>query len=398
MVATREIFVVWGVPMSEATATAVTSELQENHRAVSLAQKTELVGQIAQAIAHQFNNIMMAVSSYAELELKKAAPPQKRSLEQVLANSTRATALIQKLLAFSCKHSPSPQTLSLSVVLADIDTLVKQLLGESVEVVVNLDPKLPALKADLIEIEQMILSLVLHARNAMSHGGTLNISAEAVNLDKEFIGFSEPMTPGRYIALSISTKASGKRESQGKGDQNLRDHLALTAVRSMVKDMLGLIRVFNSPSEGSSFKVYLPALTQAATSTPGIEPAIKNAPLTKTVLVVDDDDAVRGPAAEFLMMEGYKVLQAKTGREALQIVEMQRSPVDLLITDIRMPEMNGREVAEKLLEKYSGLKVLYMSGDADRATSTSSTQGNAVLQKPFRLNVLNEKIKDLLTR
>src|SRR5215813_4027077 len=140
--------------MSDATETAASPELQENQRVISLAQKTELVGQIAQAIAHQFNNMMMAVTSYAELELKKAAPPQKRSLEQVLANSTRATALVQKLLTFSCKHTPAPQTLSLSTVLADIDALLKQLLGESVEVVVNIDPKLPALQADLIELEQ----------------------------------------------------------------------------------------------------------------------------------------------------------------------------------------------------------------------------------------------------
>jgi len=386
--------------MSDATATAVTPELQENHRAVSLAQKTELVGQIAQAIAHQFNNIMMAVSSYAELELKKASPPQKRSLEQVLANSTKATALIQKLLAFSSKHSPSPQPLSLSTVLADIDELLKQLLGESVEVAVHIDSKLPALQADLIELEQMILSLVLHTRNAMAKGGKLNISAETADLDKEFIGSNEQATPGQYIAISISTALSGKCDSQAKSDQNLRDHLALTAVRGMVKDMHGFIRVFSSPKEGSSFKIYLPAIAKAAASSPRSESTAKNAPQTKTVLVVEDDDAVRGPAAEFLMMEGYKVLQAKSGPEALQIIEMQRVPLDLLITDIRMPEMDGSEVAEKLLEKYSGLKVLYMSGDADKAAGAAlAKEGrDAVLQKPFRLNVLNEKITRLLNR
>ena len=223
MVSLREISQ-WGVPMSDATTVVASPELQENQRAVSLAQKTELVGQIAQAIAHQFNNIMMAVSSYAELELKKAAPPQKRSLEQVLANSARATSLIQKLLTFSCKHSPSPQPLALSTVLADINDLLKQLVGESVEVTVNLDLKLPALKADLIELEQMILSLSLHARNAMANGGgKLTISAESVELDKEFIGVNDGAIPGRYIALSIGTSLSqGKRGGEGKGDQNLQ--------------------------------------------------------------------------------------------------------------------------------------------------------------------------------
>ena len=383
--------------MTESVSTLPGPEVAENQRAVSLAQKTELVGQIAQAIAHQFNNVMMAVTSYAELELKKAASPQKRSLEQVLANASRATALIQKLLAFSCKRTPAPQALSISNVVSDIDNLLRQLIGESVEITVHFDVNLPPVKVDLIEAQQMILSLCLHARNAMTAGGKLSISAETVELDKAFIG-ADGVTPGRYVLVTIggTTSAQSKRDSESKGDQNLRDHLALVAVRGIVKEMYGLIRVFSSPNEVSTFKIYFPALVESTVVQAPVDAAEKNLPLARTILVVEDDDAVRVPAAEFLMMEGYKVLQAKTGVEALEFVERYRVPLDLLVTDIRMPEMDGREVASKFLKIYPQLKVLYMSGDADKTTAFAKDSHSAVLQKPFRLNVLNEKIHNLM--
>lgn len=385
--------------MSDVIATLVSPELQENQRAVTLAQKTELIGQIAQAIAHQFNNVMMAVTSYAELELKKAAPPQKRSLEQVLANAARATSLIQKLLAFSSKHSPAPQTLALSSAMAEINGLLQQLVGESIEVVLNLDPRLPAIHADILELQQIILSLCLHARNSMASGGRLKIVAESVELDSASIGPNEGVTPGRYVLISIGNAAT-VAGNERKADQNLRDHLALAAVQGMVKDSKGMIRVFSSPKEGSNFKVYFPAVSVQASFAPTNDAAVGKTSLSRTILVVEDDDAVRVPAAEFLMMEGYKVLQAKTGPEALQIVERNKLPLDLLITDMRMPEMGGREVADKLLGKYPDLKILYMSGDSDKITGPSSAKGghHAVLQKPFRLNILNDKIHDLLTK
>jgi two-component system, cell cycle sensor histidine kinase and response regulator CckA len=374
-------------------------ELQENLRAVSLAQKTELVGQIAGAIAHQFNNIMMAITSYADLELKKAAPPQKRSLELVLSNAARATSLIQKLLAFTCKHVPSPQPLSINSVITELDGLLRLLVGEATEISLGLDPKIQIVKADHIEIQQIILSLALSATNATADGGKLTVSTEVMELDKAFVG-TEGVPPGKYVMLSLNHRgpAVGRKHTPeaGGSDPNLAAHLALTAVRGMVKQAQGVVRVSTSPQNGSTFQVYFPALDATSSVEQGPRSSAKERALAKTILVVDDDDAVRVPAAEFLMMEGFKVLQAKTGPEAIQTVESHRSSVDLLITDIVMPAMSGREVASKLLAKCPDLKVLYMSGDTKSSGISASGSQGAILQKPFRLNILNDKIRLLL--
>src|SRR6266576_4078173 len=379
-------------------------EGQDTFRAVSLAQKTELVGQLAGAIAHQFNNVMMAVTSYAELELKKAPTAQKRSLEQVLSNAGRATALVQNLLIFTCKHATSPQTLSLNDTINGIDSILQQLIGEQIDVALNLDENVPLVHVDPVELQQMILSLCISARNTMGGHGRLTISTESTELDDSFISKNEDVCGGNYVVLSIADTGFGAgasphhSKSAGNHDQNLEAHLAFMAVRGMVKDAEGLIRGFGSTKNGNRVKIYFPAQQVEAPVRAAKAGSTKAVPAISTILVVEDDDAVRVPAAEFLMMEGFKVLQAKTGREALQIVGRQRATVDLLITDVMMPEMGGSEVAGKLLEMYPDLRVLYMSGDADKVSSQFTKHGSlqAVLQKPFRLNKLNDKIHDLL--
>ena len=178
----------------------------------------------------------------------------------------------------------------------------------------------------------------------------------------------------------------------------MRIGVALAAASGIAKEARGLVRVSSEPESGTSFKIYFPALEQAAPEAkPGSE-SLKVVPIARTVLVVEDDDSVRIPTSEFLKMEGFKVLQARTGSEAIHVVQRNRSPLDLLITDIVMPGMGGPEVAEKLIEMHPDLKVLYMSGDVEKAApwNDSAKSGHAVLQKPFRLNMLNDKIHDLL--
>ncbi|HEY1263058.1 MAG TPA: response regulator [Terriglobales bacterium] len=375
-------------------------EVQDNLRAVSLAQKTELVGQIATAIAHQFNNIMMAVSSYAEVELKKAAPSQRRSLEQVLANAARATSLVQKLLAFNSKHSPSPKPLELGGITSELSGLLQQLLGDNVELTTKFTPDLPAIEADPIELEQMILSLALHVRRSIVAAGRVRIAAKSLDLDNKFFGPAEGMPSGKYVVLSIASEPLPATTStrSSSPDGNLQDHLALMAVRGMVKEARGIVRVFSSPLNGSTFEIYFPALSGEGERAPQLDPARKGLNAAKTILVVEDDDAVRVPAAEFLMMEGFKVLQAKTGPEALQIAERQSIRIDLLITDMFMPEMSGREVGDELVKRFPGLKVLYMSGAADKTAGMLSGKAasHQILQKPFRLNVLQTRIGELM--
>jgi two-component system, cell cycle sensor histidine kinase and response regulator CckA len=384
--------------------TASGPQLKEDVRTnLLLAQKTEVISDLAGAIANQFNNIMMAVSSYAELELKKASSQEKRSLEQVLSNTARATSLIQKLLAFSRKQVPSPQPLHLNRVVTEISNLLKLVVGEGIEIALAVDPTVQNVKVDRVELEQFILSLAIDGRNAMPKGGKLTVSTATVNLDNKFIG-TDDADPGKFVVLSVADTGTvtDPRKDRSKPDRrsspDLRIGVALAAASGIAKEARGLVRVSSEPESGTSFKIYFPALEQAAPEAkPGSE-SLKVVPIARTVLVVEDDDSVRIPTTEFLKMEGFKVLQARTGSEAIHVVQRNRSPLDLLITDIVMPGMGGPEVAEKLIEMHPDLKVLYMSGDVEKAApwNDSAKSGHAVLQKPFRLNMLNDKIHDLL--
>jgi len=380
------------------------TELKEDARTnLLLAQKTEVISDLAGAMANQFNNIMMAVSSYAELEIKKASSQEKRSLEQVLSNAARATSLMQKLLAFSRKHVPSPQPLPLNRLVTEIGNLLQLVVGEGIEVVLAVDPAVQSVKADRVELEQLILSLAIDGRNGMNGGGKLTVSTEIVKLSNKFIG-TEAADPGKFVALSVSDTGAAIEPRKDtprpdrKNNQDLRIGLALAAASGIAKESRGLVRVSSEPASGTTFKIYFPALGQDDSEAMAGSQVLKILPIARTVLVVEDDDSVRIPTTEFLKMEGFKVLQARTGSEAIHVVQKNRSLLDLLITDVVMPGMSGPEVAEKLIEMHPDLKILYMSGDVDQgaAWSDSAKSGQAVLQKPFRLNVLNDKIHDLL--
>jgi CheY-like chemotaxis protein len=362
-----------------------------------------VISDLAGAVANQFNNIMMAVSSYAELELKKASSQEKRSLEQVLSNSARATSLIQKLLAFSRRQVPSRQPLQLNRLVTEIGNLLQLVVGDGIEVVLAVDPAVQNIKADRVELEQLILSLAIDGRNAMNCAGRLTVSTEIIKLNNKFIG-TEDADPGRFVALSVTDKGGGieprKHNPQldRTSNQDLRISLALAAASGIAREARGLVRVSSEPASGTTFTVYFPALEHDDSEATTGGQTLKILPIARTVLVVEDDDSVRIPTTEFLKMEGFKVLQARTGSEAIHVVQKNRSLLDLLITDIVMPGMSGPEVAEKLIELHPGLKVLYMSGDVDKAApwNDPAKAGQAVLEKPFRLNVLNDKIHDLL--
>jgi two-component system, cell cycle sensor histidine kinase and response regulator CckA len=377
-------------------------ELQGELQGALLTQKAELLGELAGAIAHRFNNIMMALSSYAEVELRKATPLQKRSLEQVLGNIGQATSLVQKLLRLSRRRVPSPQPLSLNSVITGMSGLLQQLAGDGTTITLNLSPKSQAIRADCVEMEQLLLSLTVKLRNAMAGSAELTISTDLVELGKEFLEPGEQATPGNHVKVSIGTgNANAAPRSKASISEAHSGSVALEQPefgleRALVKQAGGVMRICSS-EDGTSCAAYFPALQQAALSETDSGVLPRNLAITKTILVVEDDDAVRVPAAEFLKMEGFKVLQAKTGPEALEIVERHQGPLDLLVADVIMPEMSGGQVAEKLLETYPGLKVLYMSGDSENAPALNSPGlAHSVLQKPFRLHRLNETIHDLL--
>jgi two-component system, cell cycle sensor histidine kinase and response regulator CckA len=372
-------------------------ELHPDLRTLLLAQKTELISELTRATANQFNNIMMAITSYAELEMKKGSSSQRQSLEQVLNNAGRATALVQKLLAVSRKQDGLPQPLNLNNTLTEIRTLLEQLTGERVSIAYKMDPSIPMISADPAEVEQVVLSLALNARNAMPKGGQLTASTKLVDVKSESLGDVEE--PGKYVMLSIDDTghAGAIEEPKGNPEHDARIHLSLAAVRGVVKNAGGYVRFSAEPKKGSSFNIYFPILKQE-TKASNAQIFPRNLPVARTILVVDDDDAVRIPTSEFLKMEGFKVLQARTGDEALRVVQQNRSRLDVLITDIVMPKMTGRQVAEQLLDLNADLKVLYMSGDtndAPRERLSHSTE-NVVLRKPFRLDTLKDRIHELL--
>jgi two-component system cell cycle sensor histidine kinase/response regulator CckA len=377
------------------------TELAADMRTQLLAEKTELIAEITQVMANEFNNIMMAITGYAELEIKKLPPAERRGLEQIVSNAARATGLVQKLLAISRRNMASPQPLDLNQMLTGISNLLRQLAGERISVVFSLDPSLPAIAVDPAEIEQAILSLAINARNAMTEGGEIKIATQLVELNKDSL--EETERPGSYVLLAIDDTDLGganenpTTESGNIPDQDSRMNLSLAAVRGIVKGAGGWVRFSSKPGEGSSFKIYFPALARSVSDKPE-RSMPRKLPLARTILIVDDDDAVRIPAAEFLMMEGFKVLQARNGAEAIHVAQQNRTTLDVLITDVVMPKMNGHQVAGKLLELHPDLKVLYMSGDADRnrVARVAGSSQDVTLGKPFRLDTLKDNIHELL--
>ena len=382
--------------MAETSASAVARSryLPADIQTQLLAQRTHLVSELAGAIDNQFNNIMMAVSSYAELELKKAPPAAKRSLEQVLRNAGQATYLIQKLLAFSRYQDPIPEVLQVNDVIRGLNDLLVELVGKHFEFVVYLQPDLPEIKADRIEVEQLLLSMAIHVQRGNPSRGKLVLSTTCSSVDGARVSTQEEMAIDNCVKLSLCVSEEeqankGGQFSPSSEAQDSPSRLTLAAIERIVKETRGLLRTDDPSGKGTNFTIYFPAVAREDSASEATLPE-KSLTGSKTILVVEDDDAVRIPATEFLKMEGFKVLQAKSGAEAINIAQHKRAPVDLLITDIVMPVMNGREVARELAEMYPGLKVLYMSGDAHQASR------DEVLQKPFRLDKLNEKIRSLL--
>jgi two-component system, cell cycle sensor histidine kinase and response regulator CckA len=369
-------------------------------RTLLLAQKSELIGELAQATANQFSNLMMAITGYAELELKKANARDRRALEQVLAHATHATSLIQKLLDFSRKHAPSPKPLELDVVVTQTVQLLKELCGPHAELAVKLGADSGIVHADRVDVEQALFVLILIARNAAASTALLTLSTSVVALDPEFIGIQDKAEPGNYVVVSVESNGAPHGHSsvhEAGLDQSQQVRLSLEALRGIVEECGGLVRSSTESGGRNSFKVFFPVSGERASDE--ASPTLpRNLAVTRTILVVEDDDAVRMTAAEYLMMHGFKVLQARTGSEALNVVQQSRSPLDILITDIFMPKMSGHEVAAKLLEEHPDLKVLYMSGDPGRSSSSASCRvpKDATLRKPFPLNTLRDKIHELL--
>jgi signal transduction histidine kinase len=373
-------------------------------------QKLEGIGQLAGGIAHDFNNLLTAINGYSDLMLRRlgAGDPLRRNAEEIRKAGERAASLTRQLLAFSRKQVLQPLVLDLNGVVADMDKLLRRLIGEDIDLVTSLEPKLGRVKADPGQIEQVVMNLSVNARDAMPRGGHLTIETKNVYLDKTYAHNHMSVQPGRYVMLAVSDTGVGMgaqirehifepfftTKEAGKGTG-----LGLSMVYGIVKQSGGNIWVYSEPGHGTTFKIYLPQIEEEA-STESSVIASEEAAGTETILLVEDEAMLRELIREILELEGYTVLAASNGHEALFICEQQQGTIDLLITDVVMPEMSGRELAERLDHKCSDVKVLFMSGYTDDAIVRHGVlQASAFfLQKPFTPDALAIKVREVLSR
>jgi two-component system, cell cycle sensor histidine kinase and response regulator CckA len=373
------------------------SEVVPERRTMLLAYKSELLGELAEAIGNRFNNTMMAITGHVELQMAKANERERRNLEMLLDHATQATVLIQKLLNFSHGRTAVPQDVNLNQELNDIGDLLLEVLGESVDLEITLAADSGVIHIDRAELEQVLFGLVVNARKAIMGEGKVTVTTELVNLGHEAVEVEFSGT-GKHLAITVESCGRMGALAIGQASSSEASCLSLVSVRQIVERYNGTARFTVTPSVGASFKLFFPLLARVAKGSHDV-PSKQGASGPRTILVVEDDDAVRVPAVEFLMMEGFKVLQARTGKEALHVVQQSRSSLDLLITDIFMPKMNGHEVAAELLTQNPDLKVLYISGDpGGSARLGANLPPNVTLRKPFRLNSLRNMIHNLLGR
>jgi len=371
-------------------------------------QKMEAVGRLAGGIAHDFNNLLMVISGYCEFLLQKLGPdPALRGFAQEIANAAdRATALTRQLLAFSRKQVLTPKVLDLNAIVSEHLKMLPRLIGEDIELVTVPARQLGKVKADPGQIEQVVMNLVVNARDAMPGGGKLTIETTNVTLDEAYARRHPGVTAGEYVMLAISDSGMGMdAETQShifepffttKGQKGTG--LGLSMVYGIVKQSGGYIWVYSEIGHGTTFKVYLPRVAEAQE-----EPALQSAPAEpslghETILVVEDEPQLRDLTRQFLERHGYSVLVAENGASALEVAQRHGGFIHLLLTDIIMPVMNGRELAQRMAVLSPKTRIVFMSGYTENAVWRNGMIENSVnfLQKPFTLDALTRKVREVL--
>jgi len=373
------------------------------------AQKMDAIGRLAGGVAHDFNNLLMVISSYAELMLDSLAPqhPLRRNVDEIQKASRRAADLTRQLLAFGRKQMQSLQLLDLNLIIDDINKMLPRLIGEDIELVFVPGEKLAKVKADPVQIEQIVMNLVANARDAMPKGGRLVIETASLRLDDAYVQKHSIVPPGQYVLLTVSDSGLGiapehlshifepfyttKEEGKGTG-------LGLATVYGIVKQNSGFIWVYTEPGMGTTFKIYLPQARQAKLLLQPPLPAEGCPRGCETLLLAEDEAAVRESTREFLSLNGYIVLEAKNGIEALALAQSYAGPIHLMITDVVMPQMGGARLAGELASDRPDMKVLFVSGYAE---ATFQHHGEIdvttrFLQKPFSLKTLARKIREII--
>jgi two-component system, cell cycle sensor histidine kinase and response regulator CckA len=376
------------------------------------AQKMEAVGQLAGGVAHDFNNLLTVIISYSQMLLSDIAEDSnaRADVQEIKRAAERAALLTKQLLAFSRQQVLRPQILDLKIVVGGLEHMLRRLLREDISIVLTLDDDLGAVAADPGQIEQIVMNLVVNARDAMPNGGRLSIETTNVSFDSPYqVRASEAqLEAGAYVVIAVSDSGSGmspqvqarifepffttKRMNEGTG-------LGLSTVYGIVKQSGGYITVYSEIGQGTTFKIYLPRVDAAADSVVADESAPMHSTTGgETVLIVEDDDALRIVACRALQQCGYEVLVASDGAAALEQCSRHEGGLHLVVTDMVMPEMSGIELAESIALGYPGIKVLLMSGYTRDETARRgiASERYAFLEKPFTPTKLAARVRELL--
>jgi CheY-like chemotaxis protein len=367
----------------------------------------DAVGRLAGGVAHDFNNSLGVILGYTELLISKASPAQQGKLSQILKATNRAAGLTRQLLAFSRKQIVDPKVLDLNARLSDLENMLGRLIGEHIVLTLVPAPDLGQVKADLGQLEQVVMNLCVNARDAMPDGGTLRIETANVEFDAGHPPHPQPMTAGRYVMLAVHDTGSGipkgvlakmfepffttKEEGKGTG-------LGLAMVYGIVKQAGGYIWVDSEPGHGATFKIYLPRIDEP------VDHEVASAPAPargwETILLVEDEGSLKAITRETLEAHGYRVLEASGGDEAIEVARRHPEPIHLLVTDVVMPGMNGRVLAESLAVTRPETRVLYMSGYTDDVIAHSGVLDARILliEKPFTAANLVGRVADALRR
>ena len=385
-------------------------KVRERTQRLLQSERLAVVGQLAGGVAHDFNNILTAILGISQLLLDSMEKddPIREDIESICRVGKRAVDLVRQLLAFSRRQILRPKILNLNTVIKDIQKMLHRLIGEDIELIVNTERDLWQIMADPVQMEQIIMNLSVNARDAMPNGGRLSIETKNITLDKNYCELGKvSLIPGNYVMLTATDSGEGmkdevkakifepffttKEPGQGTG-------LGLSTVYGIIKQSKGDILVYSELGKGTTFKIFLPQAEDDPQEESSKSVQFADLPKGKeTILLVEDEDEVRNLTARMLKRQGYRVLVAAEGRDALNQSEKYDGSIDLLVTDVIMPHMNGKELAEQLTSSREQMKVLFISGHMDNIVSHHGINASTVafLQKPFTIESLSHKIRNV---